>query len=445
MKIGVVGTGYVGLVTGTCLAEAGNDVTCVDVDAEKVARMQSGEVPIYEPGLDKLLSRNMKEGRLHFTTELSEAVSGAAAVFLCLPTPQSERDGSADLSYVLKAAIDIGGLLTDYTVIVNKSTVPIGTARKVRSIIAAVTNVDVDVASNPETLREGQAVKDFLNPQQVIIGTDSPKARKVLRDLYRPFVVRDPSCLRFMDCESAEMAKYAINAALALKISYANQVAELCRASGADYEHVRGVLGSDNRIGDQFLFTGPGWGGSCFPKDSRAIVSMGEEFGVYLSTVQAAITGNERQKLLVPSYVRDFFGGDVTGKKLALWGLAFKDNTDDVRESPAITIARTLAGEGARITAFDPQATENARKLLGDEPNVSYTDDQYDALRGADALIIATNWKEFCNPDPSKMMRLLGSPLVFDGRNVLDPVVMEEAGFYYSRLGRRPVDGRRKV
>ncbi|MEI6481726.1 MAG: UDP-glucose/GDP-mannose dehydrogenase family protein, partial [Candidatus Saccharibacteria bacterium] len=372
MKIGVVGTGYVGLVTGTCFAEMGNDVTCVDIDQAKVERMQNGEVPIYEPKLAGLFERNIKEGRLSFTTDLNEAL-GCAAIFLALPTPPGE-DGSADLSYIIGVADDLGKTLDHYTVIVDKSTVPVGTAKKVREHIAANAKVDFDVVSNPEFLREGQAVDDFLRPDRVVIGSSSERAIKLMSELYSPFVRReDGGNLIVTDEPSAELIKYAANAALATKISYINGLTTLAEAVGADINDVRRGIGSDPRIGSQFLYPGPGYGGSCFPKDTLALLRTAEEHGIKLDIVQATVDVNEQQKQVIPNKVLAYYDGDVEGKTFALWGLAFKGDTDDIRESPALEMIKTLTAKGAKVVAFDPQAIENVKKAMGDNPNLSFS------------------------------------------------------------------------
>lgn len=436
MNVSVIGTGYVGLVSGACFAEMGNNVTCVDIDAGKVERMQGGEVPIYEPGLEDVFHRNLREGRLHFTTDITDAV-GSAAVFLALPTPSGE-DGSADLSYVLDAAGQLGSRLRDYTVVVNKSTVPVGTAEKVRSVIAAKTAVDFDVASNPEFLREGQAIQDFLRPERIVIGTRSERAARVLHELYAPFVRRNGRIIT-TDEVSAEMIKYAANGFLATKISFMNELAGLCEATGADVNAVRTGMGSDSRIGDQFLYPGPGYGGSCFPKDVKALSATGGEHGVRLGIMDAVTEANERQKKVLPEKVLKHFDNDVSGRRIALWGLAFKDNTDDIRESPALTIIDELTSRGATIVAFDPQASANVAKLYGGRSDVVLAPDQYAALEGAEALVIATNWREFYSPDFLRMKQLLSRPVIFDGRNLYELDDMRRAGFIYSSIGRMAV------
>ena len=437
MKVGVVGTGYVGLVTGACFAEKGNDVVCVDIDAAKVKRLQAGEIPIYEPGLEEIVTRNVAEGRLHFTTKLID-VADAAAIFLALPTPPGE-DGSADLSYVEGVATDLGPLLKDYTVIVNKSTVPVGTTKRVREHVAKGAKVDFDIVSNPEFLREGQAVSDFLHPERVIIGSSSPRAAKVIQSLYRSFLTRTPERIITTDEASAEIIKYAANAFLSVKISFMNQLSGLCEAAGADVNQVRHGVGTDSRIGPQFLYAGPGYGGSCFPKDTLALVHTGDQHGVDMGIVRAAIDANEHQKHVISHKVIKHFGEDLSGKTIALWGLAFKDSTDDIRESPALTILEELILYGAHVVAFDPQAMDNVKRTMPDNKLLSFADSEYLALQGADALVIATNWPEFISPDFTRMKELLVEPIIFDGRNLYDLGEMKEAGFDYMSIGRKAV------
>ncbi len=438
MKIAVVGTGYVGLVTGTCLAETGNDVCCVDIDAAKIKRLKKGDVPIYEPNLEVLLAQNSREKRLSFTTNLAEAVNGAAVIFLALPTPQGE-DGSADLSYILSMADELGHILKDYVVIVDKSTVPVGTAQEVQRRVAKNATAKFDVVSNPEFLREGQAVADFLSPDRIIVGASSERAREVMTQLYLPYVRKEPGRLIMMDEASAEMTKYAANGFLATKISFVNELAGLCEATGADIELVRQGMGSDSRIGDQFLYAGPGYGGSCFPKDTAALKKIGQTHGQELSIISATIAANDRQKQVLAHKVIKYFSGNVRGKTFGLWGLAFKDNTDDVRESPALEVVKVLTAAGAKIMAFDPQAMGNVKKIMGHNKRLSFADDEYSALQNADALIIATNWKEFDNPDFSRIKKALKNPVIFDGRNRYDLDGMGKLGFYYESIGRRIV------
>ena len=449
MKIAVVGTGYVGLVTGTCFAEKGNDVTCVDIDAEKVKHMEQGEVPIYEPGLEEMFRRNLADGRLSFTTDLATGTRGAEVIFLALPTPEAE-DGSADLTYVLGVAENLGKILKDYTVIVNKSTVPVGTADKVSEAVSQNINSEFDVVSNPEFLREGQAVEDFMHPDRIVIGVPSERAKSTMTRLYRDFVRRSPEAsIQITDTKSAEMIKYAANSFLATKITFINELAELAKAVGADIEEIRKGIGSDSRIGSQFLYPGPGYGGSCFPKDTLALRKTAWESDVNLAIVDSTIEANEKAKLAVPKMILDFYQGDVAEKRFALWGLAFKDNTDDIRYSPALKIAEELVQRGAYVTAFDPQAMDNVRKKIerdDDSPmkeRLSFSEDEYSVLHIADALVIATNWGEFDNPDFTKIKSELKSPVIFDGRNRYEPETMQELGFRYECIGRKVVDGRK--
>ncbi|HAN65232.1 MAG TPA: UDP-glucose 6-dehydrogenase [Chitinophagaceae bacterium] len=435
MKIAVIGTGYVGLVTGTCFAETGNTVTCVDIDTAKVEKLNAGQVTIYEPGLEKLFLRNQKEGRLFFTTSLEEAVKGAKVIFLALPTPPGE-DGSADLSYVLGVAAQLGKIITDYTVIVDKSTVPVGTAKLVREAIAKQGHAPVDVVSNPEFLREGVAVEDFMKPDRVVIGTSSDRAAKIMNDLYAPFV-RQGNPIIYMDEASAELTKYAANAFLTVKISFMNEIARLCERMGADVDMVRRGIGSDDRIGKRFLFPGIGYGGSCFPKDVQALVQASTSIGYDFRILDAVMEVNAEQKLhLVPKICR-YFGDDLTGKHFALWGLSFKPNTDDIREAPALYMVDELIKLGARVTAFDPEAMKNTKEQVGDR--IGYADNQYHALEGADALIIATEWNEFRTPDFDKIGSLLKHKLIFDGRNLFDLEQMQSLGFHYESVGRKAI------
>jgi len=435
MNIAVVGTGYVGLVTGTCFAETGNNVTCVDIDVKKVEKLNAGQITIYEPGLEKLFLRNQKEGRLHFTTSLKEGIANAQVIFLALPTPPGE-DGSADLKYVLGVAADLGNLITEYKVIIDKSTVPVGTAEKVHAAIAKNARVGFDVVSNPEFLREGVAVDDFMKPDRVVIGTESDKAKKILSDLYAPFV-RQGNPIIFMDEKSAELTKYAANAFLATKISFMNEIAQLCERLGADVDMVRKGIGSDERIGKRFLFPGIGYGGSCFPKDVSALFRSANESGYDFKILDAVMQVNEKQKLHLLPRIKAHFNNDIAGKKIALWGLAFKPNTDDIREAPALYIINELLAAGAIIEAYDPEAMSNVRDLLQDK--ISFSERQYDALEGADALVIATEWSEFRTPDFSRMSGLLKNKLIFDGRNLFDLKQMEELGYHYESIGRRTV------
>jgi len=436
MKIAVVGTGYVGLVTGTCFAETGNDVTCVDIDKRKVEKLSSGQVTIYEPGLEKLFLRNVKEERLRFTTSLSEGIKGAEIVFLALPTPPGE-DGSADLKYILGVAKDLGELMTDYKVIVDKSTVPVGTAEKVYAAISKNFAGDFDVVSNPEFLREGVAVEDFMKPDRVVIGAATERARKVMGELYSPFV-RSGNPIIFMDVRSAELTKYAANSFLATKISFMNEVAQLCERLGADVDMVRRGIGSDDRIGKRFLFPGIGYGGSCFPKDVQALVKSSSEVGYDFQILNAVMDVNEKQKLHLLPKIKRYFKDNLKGKRFALWGLAFKPNTDDIREAPALYIIDELLKGGASISAYDPEAVNNVRALLGDK--IEYSENQYDCLEGADALIIATEWNEFRTPNFLKIVTALKNKVIFDGRNLFETDAIKELGFYYESVGRAVAD-----
>jgi UDPglucose 6-dehydrogenase len=440
MKIAVVGTGYVGLVTGTCLAEAGNQVICVDVDEAKVAKMKKGQVPIYEPGLDTVFERNIAENRLAFTTGLAGAVKDAEVIFLALPTPPN-GDGSADLSYVMGVADDLGKLLDHYCVVVDKSTVPVGTAAKVTEAIAKTAKVPVDVVSNPEFLREGFAVNDFMKPDRVVIGTSSTKARAIMGELYDSFV-DDPGQIIFMDERSAEMTKYAANSYLATKISFMNEIANLCELVGADVDAVRLGIGSDDRIGKRFLFAGVGYGGSCFPKDVTALYNIASDNDYDFKIIKAVKDVNDRQKQTITNKAKAYYGGRLDGKTFALWGLAFKPDTDDIREAPALAIIDELAKSGAAVVAYDPEATDNVRKLYAGSKSLSFADDMYGALAGADALIIATEWAEFRSPDYAKIKRQLKAPVIFDGRNLYNLEAMKKAGFYYQSVGRATVGQR---
>lgn len=432
-KITVVGTGYVGLVTGTCFAETGNQVICVDIDKEKVEKMRNGIVPIYEPHLDVLFERNIEQGRLTFTTDLKSAIKDAEIIFLALPTPPGE-DGSADLSYILGVAEELGEMIEEYKVIVDKSTVPVGTADKVDAAIAAKTTVPFDVVSNPEFLREGFAVDDFLKPDRVVIGTSSDRARKVMEELYKPFV-RQGNPILFMDEKSAELTKYAANSFLATKITFMNEVANFCEKVGANVDKVRIGIGSDTRIGNRFLFPGIGYGGSCFPKDVQALVKSGKEQNYDFQILNAVMQVNEDQKTILFPKIKNYFKGDLKGKKIAIWGLSFKPDTDDIREAPALYMINALTKEGAEIVAFDPEAMDNVKALIGDQ--INYASNEYQALDGADALLICTEWGVFRNPNFEKMKTLLNDAVVFDGRNLYDTQEMNEQGFYYSSIGRQ--------
>ena len=436
MKIAVIGTGYVGLVTGTCFAETGNTVTCVDIDAEKIRKLSNSEITIYEPGLEKLFLRNQREGRLKFTTSLSDGAKDALLVFLALPTPPGE-DGSADLSAVLKVAKELGEIIKDYKVVVDKSTVPVGTAEKVHKAITATCGCEVDVVSNPEFLREGLAVEDFMKPDRVVIGTTSEKAKKILSDLYAPFV-RQGNPVIFMDQRSAELTKYAANSFLATKISFMNEIAILCEKLGADVDMVRRGIGSDERIGKRFLFPGIGYGGSCFPKDVHALVRSAAEAKYNFKILEAVMQVNERQKVYLIPRIKKYFNDDLKNKKIAVWGLAFKPNTDDVREAPAVDIINQLLNEGATIKAFDPEAMNNLKQILNGK--ITFADSQYDAIEDCDALVVATEWSEFRTPDFDRMASLMKNKVIFDGRNVYDPMQMKDLGFYYESIGRKTIN-----
>ena len=436
MKIAVIGTGYVGLVTGTCFAETGNTVTCVDINAEKIKKLSNGEITIYEPSLEKLFLRNQREGRLKFTTSLTDGVKDSLLIFLALPTPQGE-DGSADLSAVLKVAKDLGEIIKDYKVVVDKSTVPVGTAEKVHEAISASCACDVDVVSNPEFLREGLAVEDFMKPDRVVIGTSSERAKKILSDLYAPFV-RQGNPVIFMDERSAELTKYAANSFLATKISFMNEIAILCEKWGADVDMVRRGIGSDERIGKRFLFSGIGYGGSCFPKDVQALVKSAAEANYKFKILEAVMQVNDKQKVYLIPRIKKYLKGDLKNRKIALWGLAFKPNTDDVREAPALYIIDELLKEGAAITAFDPEAMNNVKQILNSK--IDFTTSQYDAIKDCDALVIATEWSEFRTPDFERMSSVMKNKVIFDGRNVYDPVQMKDLGFYYESIGRKTIN-----
>jgi UDPglucose 6-dehydrogenase len=436
MKIAVIGTGYVGLVTGTCLAETGNSITCVDIVEEKIAKMKAGKLPIYEPGLDILFHRNIEQGRLTFTTNLAEAIKDAVIIFLALPTPPG-GDGKADLSYVLGAAKDIANLITDYKVIVTKSTVPVGTADKVRAVFEANTKVFVDVVSNPEFLREGVAVDDFMKPDRVVVGTRSDRAKKLMEELYAPYV-RSGNPVIFMDERSSELTKYAANSFLATKITFMNEVANLCELVGADVDMVRRGVGADDRIGKRFLFPGIGYGGSCFPKDVQALALSAQEYDYDFKILNSVMEVNQTQKLKIVEKMMKYYNNDVKGKKFALWGLAFKPETDDIREAPALYIIEELTKAGAEIVAYDPEAMENVKNLMGNK--LAFADDAYLAVEGADALIIATEWQAFRNPDFTRIANSLKTKTIFDGRNLYDLHKMIDLGFYYNSIGRATVE-----
>ena len=438
MNIAVVGTGYVGLVTGTCFAETGNNVICVDVDKNKIKKMKNGELPIYEPGLMNYFERNTKNGRLNFTTNLKDAVEKSLMIFLCLPTPQ-DGNGSADLSYILKVAQDLGNLFSenpswDFKIVVDKSTVPVGTSEKVKTTINKTTpTFNFDVVSNPEFLREGLAVDDFMRPERIIIGTTNETSRKLLEQLYEPFV-RSGNPIYFVDEKSAEMIKYAANSFLATKISFMNEIANLCELTGADVDKVRAGVGSDSRIGKRFLFPGVGYGGSCFPKDVKALINTANENKYDFKILNAVVNVNENQIDLFYKKILKHFNADIKGKTIAVWGLAFKPNTDDVREAPALKLIKKLLDNVVKITAYDPEAIGTTKAVLGD--SIKYVSNQYDALKNADALVLMTEWNEFRNPNFDKIKSMLNTPVVFDGRNVFDVLKMRELGFNYYSIGR---------
>lgn len=435
MKIAVVGTGYVGLVTGTCFSELGNHVTCVDIDERKVNKLKSGKIPIYEPGLDVLFDRNVKAGRLDFTTNLAEGVKGAKVIFLALPTPPGE-DGSADLKYILKVADDLGPLLEDYVVVVDKSTVPVGTADKVRAAIAKNAKVEFDVVSNPEFLREGVAVEDFMKPDRVVIGTSSMKATSVMDALYAP-LVRQGNPIIFMDEKSAELTKYAANSFLATKITFMNEIANMCELLGANVDDVRRGVGTDSRIGKRFLFAGIGYGGSCFPKDVQALAKSAEDVKYDFQILKSVMGVNENQKTKLVPKIKSYFNGDLTGKTIAIWGLAFKPYTDDIREAPALYNIDELLKLGAKVKAHDPEAMENVRELYGDK--IELCSNQYDALDGADALLIVTEWPVFRQPEFDTIASKLKNKVIFDGRNLYRVDEMEQLGFTYFSIGRKEI------
>ncbi|MBM4168005.1 MAG: UDP-glucose/GDP-mannose dehydrogenase family protein [Ignavibacteria bacterium] len=433
MRISVIGTGYVGLVQGAVFADTGNDVTCMDIDREKIKLLQGGGIPIYEPGLEELVRRNVHEGRLRFTTSLDEAVRAGDVIFLCLPTPESE-DGSADLSRVIDVVTKIADLTEDGKIIVSKSTVPVGTANKIKEILSEKGKGSIAVVSNPEFLKEGAAVQDSLKPDRIIIGTTDERAIAVMNELYGPFV-RTGNPIIVMDERSAEMTKYAANAFLATKISFMNELANLCERTGADVDWVRKGMGFDPRIGQQFLFAGVGYGGSCFPKDVKALVKTGEEQKYDFQILRAVDAVNDRQKLVAVEKLRDHYQGKLEGRIVTIWGLAFKPNTDDMRMAPSLSIVRALLDDGAKIRAHDPVAIREARKVFGD--SVLYCENNYDALADADALIVVTEWNEFRRPDLARMKSLMKSPVIIDGRNIYDPKKMIESGFTYYGIGRK--------
>lgn len=435
MNITIVGTGYVGLVTGTTLAELGNSVYCVDVDASKIAKMKNGIVPIYEPGLEEMFLRNIQADRLHFTTELAEAIPKSEVIYLALPTPPGE-DGSADLSYVLGVAEQIGSLMTDYKVIVNKSTVPVGTADKVREVLLSKTNLPFDVVSNPEFLREGFAVEDAMNPARVVVGSTSERAKEIMSKIYQPFTNTGIPII-FMDEKSSELTKYAANSFLAVKITFMNEIANYCEKVGADVDQVRLGMGSDDRIGHRFLFPGIGYGGSCFPKDVKALIKSGKNENYDFKILEATEKVNQKQKVILAEEIDDYFDGQLQGLKIAVWGLAFKASTDDIREASSLDNIRIFLEKGAKVTAYDTVAEENVRKILGDQ--IEYAKDMYTALEGADCLLIATEWPEFKNPNFKLMAEKLKNKVIFDGRNMFPLELAEQNGFYYKSIGRKTI------
>ena len=436
-KITVVGTGYVGLVTGTCFAETGNDVLCVDIDKAKVEMMRAGKVPIYEPNLDTYFERNISAGRLNFTTSLEEGVAHGDIIFLALPTPPGE-DGSADLSYILNVANQLGGMIQEYKVIVDKSTVPVGTAEKVHAAVAENAKVDFAIVSNPEFLREGFAVSDFMKPDRVVVGTRDERAIKIMQSLYKPFV-RQGNPIYFMDEKSAELTKYAANSFLATKITFMNEVANFCELVGADVDEVRIGIGSDTRIGKRFLFPGIGYGGSCFPKDVQALIKSGREHDFNFEILDAVTTVNHEQKTILIPKIKNYFKGDLKGKKIAIWGLSFKPDTDDIREAPALYMIEKLIQSGAEVVAHDPEAMENVKALsIGQQ--IGFSENEYDTLNGADALMICTEWSLYRNPDFEKVKKLMNENAIFDGRNLFDVEDMNAKGFYYSSIGRKTID-----
>ena len=433
MNITVIGTGYVGLVTGTCFSETGNHVMCVDINEEKVKSLSAGKITIYEPGLEVIFHRNIEKKRLEFTTDLAKAVDFGDIIFLALPTPEGE-DGSADLSYIIDVANKLGNLIKKYKIIIDKSTVPVGTAEMVHNAIAKTISEDLfDVVSNPEFLREGVAVEDFMKPDRVVIGTNSERAREVMRTLYEPFV-KQGNPIYFMDERSAELTKYAANSFLATKITFMNEIANLCEKVGANVDMVRLGMGSDTRIGKRFLFPGIGYGGSCFPKDVKALAKIADQNEYEFSILDSVIKVNEKQRTVLFDKIRNYYNGELKGKTIALWGLAFKPNTDDIREAPALYIIEKLLKAGAIVQAFDPEAMENVEKLYGDK--IAYANDQYEVLNNANALMILTEWNEFRSPDFNFIKSKLIDKAIFDGRNIFDPATMEQNGFYFESIGR---------
>lgn len=440
MKIAVVGTGYVGLVTGTCFAEVGVNVVCIDIDQKKIDNLKKGILPIYEPGLDEMVKRNFDKGRLQFSTDLKSSIQDCEAAFIAVGTPPDE-DGSADLKYVLGVATEIGNHMTDYLVVVTKSTVPVGTAKKVKQAMKDAlskrnSNLTFDVASNPEFLKEGAAIEDFIKPDRIVIGVESEKSEEVMQRLYKPFLLNGHPCI-FMDIPSAEMTKYAANSMLATKISFMNDIANLCEIMGADVNMVRRGIGSDSRIGPKFIYPGIGYGGSCFPKDVKALIKTADENGYQMQVLKAVESVNEGQKERMYNKLKRHFG-DLKGKHFALWGLSFKPKTDDMREAPSLVLIEQLANAGATVTAYDPVAVHEAQRILGDK--IKYSDEQYDTLEGADALVVVTEWPEFRSPDFDKMATLLKSKAIFDGRNIYEPSEMKTMGYHYECIGREIVE-----
>jgi UDPglucose 6-dehydrogenase len=440
MNITVIGTGYVGLVTGTCFAEMGNRVICVDNNREKVDLLNEGKIPIYEPGLEEMVIRNSKEGRLSFTTDIVEAVNQSLVCFIAVGTPPDE-DGSADLTHVLEVAREIAQNMSDYKVIVNKSTVPVGTADLVRSEMDNILqkrklNLEYDVVSNPEFLKEGNAIEDFMKPDRVVIGTDNIRVGELMKILYSPFN-RTNDRVIILSIRSAEMTKYAANAMLATKISFINEIARLCELTGADVSEVRHGIGSDSRIGYKFIYPGVGYGGSCFPKDVKALIDIGKKNGLPLKILQAVEDVNQTQKQILADKVKEHFGPDLTGKTFAMWGLAFKPQTDDMREAPSIVIAEELMKAGAKIRAYDPIALEEAKQKFNNNRMISFSEDNYNVMEGADALLLVTEWHQFRYPDFDRIKKLLKNPVVFDGRNQYDPQKMKELGFVHYSIGRK--------
>jgi len=438
MKIAIVGTGYVGLVTGTCFAETGVIVSCVDIDKKKISSLRKGIAILYEPGLDVMLKRNIEKGRLFFTTDIQESISGAEAIFIAVGTPPNE-DGSADLSHVLSVASEIGKTINSYILVVIKSTVPVGTSEKVRKIIKTElikrgADVQFDMASNPEFLKEGSAVEDFLKPERIVIGTDNERAAEIMSRLYKPFILNNHP-IYYMDIISAELTKYAANAMLATRISFINEIANLCDLLGADVNQVRKGIGSDSRIGNKFLYPGPGYGGSCFPKDVKALIRTATEKGYEMKVISAVEKANEYQKNVLFNKIKNHFNNDLNNKKIGVWGLSFKPHTDDIRESSSIYLIKKLLSEGAIVSAYDPAAMKEAEKILGNK--VTFASGPYEAIKGADALVMVTEWPEFRLPDLEKLSELMRQKVVFDGRNIYDPAEIKKAGFTYYGIGRR--------